>query len=86
VGLTQGLFIDKLRYMRNLIGLKELRENAETFITEVQKGKSFIVVRRSKPIFKISPPDEDDELWEPVINFTRINKKGVLLKALLSRL
>lgn len=72
--------------MRNLIGLKELRENAETFITEVQKGKSFIVVRRSKPIFKISPPDEDDELWEPVINFTRINKKGVLLKALLSRL
>ena len=45
--------------MKNsIIGLKELRENADTYISQVEKGKSFIVVRRSEPVFKISPPEE----------------------------
>ena len=76
-----------LNYMKNaLIGLKELRKNADTYISQIKKGKSFIVVRRSRPVFKISPPDEDSELWEPVIDFTKIKKGGILLKALLSRI
>jgi antitoxin (DNA-binding transcriptional repressor) of toxin-antitoxin stability system len=41
-----------------LIGFKELRENAEKYISEVKKGKSFTVLRRSKPIFNITPVDE----------------------------
>lgn len=72
--------------MKNFVGLKELRENADIYISEVQKGKSFIVVRRSKPVFKLSPPDEDAELWERVIDFTNIKKGGVELNGLLSRL
>ena len=72
--------------MENLIGLKELRENVDTYVSEVQRGKSFIVVRRSKPIFKLSPPAEDSELWERVIDFTKIRKGGVGVKDLLSRL
>ena len=72
--------------MENLIGLKELRENADTYISQIQKGRSFIAVRRSKPIFKISPPDEAAELWEEVIDFTKIKKGGVALSDLLSRL
>ena len=71
--------------MDNLIGLKELREDVNTYISEVKKGKSFIVVRRSKPIFKISPPDTE-ELWETVVDLTKIKKGGVALKDLLSRL
>lgn len=72
--------------MKNLIGLKELRKNANLYISEVQKGKSFIVVRRSKPIFKLSSPDEATELWESVVDFTKVKRGGVGLKDLLSRL
>ncbi len=46
--------------MSNIIGLKELRENMDTYISKVSKGESFIVVRRSKPVFKISMPESKD--------------------------
>lgn len=69
-----------------IVGLKELRENIESYISKVKKGGSFIVVRKSKPVFRISPPEEDAGLWEPVIDFTRIKKGGVALADLLSRL
>ena len=72
--------------MNNLIGLKELRENTDSYIAQVKKGKSFIVIRRSKPVFKLSPPDEDTELWERVVDFTKIKKGGVALRDLLSHL
>ena len=69
-----------------LIGLKELRENTEKYISEISKGKSFIVLRKSKPLFTISPPDEDESMWEPVIDFTKINKNGVSANIILKRL
>ncbi len=73
--------------MKNsIVGLKELRENIETYLSEVKKGKSFIVVRRSKPVLKISSPEDESELWERVVNFTKIEKKGVSIDKLLSRL
>ena len=72
--------------MNNFVGFKKLREHADTYITAVRKGQSFIVVRRSKPIFKISPPDDTAELWEEVIDFTKIKKGGIALRNLLSRL
>lgn len=69
-----------------IVGLKELRENIESYISKVKEGDSFIVVRKSKPVFKISPLEEDASLWEPVIDFTRIKKGGVAIADLLSRL
>ena len=41
--------------MPNIIGLKELRQNMPHYAQKVQKGQSFIVVKQSKPLFKISP-------------------------------
>lgn len=41
--------------MTNIIGLKELRQNMPHYAQKVQKGQSFIVVKQSKPLFKISP-------------------------------
>ena len=41
----------------NIVGLKELREDTEKYISQIEKGRSFTVVRRSKPIFKKSPVD-----------------------------
>ena len=73
---------------QKIIGLKELRENTENYISAVGKGKSFIVVRRSKPIFKVVPVDEwgDEGTWETIIDFTRIRKGGVLLDELIKKL
>ncbi|MEK7181016.1 MAG: type II toxin-antitoxin system prevent-host-death family antitoxin [Patescibacteria group bacterium] len=70
---------------KNIVGLKELRENVEDYISRVEKGQSFIVVRRSKPVFKISSPTEEDA-WETVVDFTKINKGGVSISGILSRL
>ena len=69
-----------------IVGLKELRENMEKYASLIKKGKSFIVVKRSKPLFKISSIDEDDKLWETVIDFTKLKKGGIPAEELLDRL
>ncbi len=68
-----------------IVGVKELRENLEKYINRVDKGESFTVVRRSRPVFKISPAEEEN-LWETVIDFTKIKKGGIDIKDLLARL
>lgn len=70
----------------SIVGLKDLRENINTYIKAVAKGRSFVVVRKSRPVFKISSLEEANELWEPVIDFTKIKKGGLALDRLLSRL
>ena len=62
-----------------IIGLKELRENMSTYIRHTEQGKSFTVVRRSRPIFKIMPIDKwgDEGTWETVVDFKKINPRGV---------
>ena len=71
---------------KSIVGLKELRKNINTYIREIERGKSFIVARKSRPVFKISPADEDDKLWEQVVDFTKIKKGGVKIQDILSRL
>ena len=46
------------------------------YADQVQKGASFIVMKRSKPLFRISPIDEDDG-WETVTDFTKYKKGGM---------
>jgi len=72
--------------MNKIVGLRELRENISDYAEKVERGKTFIVVRKSKPLFKICPFDEDNELWEEVADFTKIKKGGVAVDDLLSRL
>lgn len=72
--------------MQNIIGLRELRNNVGEYAKAVAKGESFIVVRQSKPLFKISPVTNEEENWEEVIDFTKIKKGGVKLDELLARL
>lgn len=69
--------------MEKIIGLKELRQNVQKYVSDVGRGNSFVVVRRSKPLFKLTPLEEE---WEEVIDFTKIRKGGVNIKELLSRL
>ncbi|MEK7478312.1 MAG: hypothetical protein AAB626_00085 [Patescibacteria group bacterium] len=70
----------------NIVGLKELRGNINAYISEVKNGASFIVMRRSKPVLKISSPEESSNLWETVADFTEINKNGVSAKEVLKTL
>lgn len=71
---------------KNIIGLKEFRENVESYAKKVKKGDYFIIVRRSKPLFKIVPlehEEEDDGRWETVIDFTKIRKGGVPIEQII---
>lgn len=70
--------------MDKLIGLKEFRENVESYTAKVNLGQSFIVLKKSKPVFKISPVDEGG--WEEVVDLTKIRRGGVNIKDLISRL
>ncbi|TSC89775.1 MAG: hypothetical protein G01um10143_265 [Parcubacteria group bacterium Gr01-1014_3] len=73
--------------MNKIAGLRELREHTEQYIDAIQKkGDSFVIVRRSKPIFKIVPLSEEDEIWEEVIDFTKIKKGGVPVEEVLAKL
>lgn len=88
VALTERLSSDKLGGMKDadIIGLKELREHVATYISRVKKGDSFIVVRRSKAVFRITSPEDDALLWEPVVDLTKIKNGGISLRRLLARL
>ena len=59
-----------------ILGLKELRENMQKYASLVEKGESFVVVKKSKPLFKIVSP-ESEEQWEMLADFTKINKNGI---------
>ncbi len=71
-----------------IIGLKDLRENMEKYITCVKNGASFTVLRRSSPIFEISPVGirEDEKMWETIADFTTIDTDGVSAREILRSL
>ena len=70
--------------MKNIVGLKELRLNMAKYSLTVAQGNSFIVFKQSKPLFKMSPIN--NEQWEEVVDFTKIKKGGVKIDEILSRL
>jgi len=71
--------------MENIIGLKELRQNVAKYARKVQAGESFTVFKHSKPLFKITPID-DDQRWEAAIDFTKFQPGGIDLEDILQRL
>lgn len=71
--------------MEQLIGLKDLRLNMNKYAAAVTAGRTFIVLKQNKPLFKISPV-KDEEQWETVIDFTKIRKGGIDVDELLTYL
>lgn len=71
--------------MAKIIGLKEFRTDVSKIAREVARGGSFVVVKRSKPLFRIAPLEEDSQ-WEEVADFTKIKKGGINIKDILKRL
>jgi len=72
--------------MENIVGLKKLRENFADYAEEVKKGRSFLVMKKSRPLFRITPADEGEEIWEEIIDFTKIKRGGVEIEDILTRL
>ena len=60
----------------------------DSYISQINKGRSFVVVRKSKPVFRLAPLDVwgDEGVWEKVVDFTKIKKGGVLLNDVLSKI
>ena len=69
---------------QSTVGLKELRQNMETYIKRVNDGESITVLRRSTPLFKITPVETEEAQWETVIDFTKETGRGVPIDELLS--
>ena len=54
-----------------IIGLKELRQNATEIAERVQKGESFTVVKRAKPVFDIIPSSQSSPKIDETKKWTR---------------
>ena len=44
--------------MSKIISMQDMRVSFATIADQAQAGETFVVVRNSKPVFKIVPPDE----------------------------
>ena len=65
------------------VGLKEFRQDVGKYV-EKARNSEVIIFKRSEPLFRVAPIDEDP--WEEVIDFTTIRKGGIDIDALLARL
>lgn len=70
--------------MNNIITLKDFRENVAKYAERVEQGDSLIVIKRSRPLFRIAPIDEG--VWEEAVDLTKIKRGGVRIEDLLARL
>ncbi len=75
-----------MKHKTNIIGLKELRENTDTYIKRVGNGESITVMRRSAPLFRMTPVDSEEMGWESVVDFTALDPQGVSAKDILASL
>ena len=66
-----------------IIALKDFRLNAQSYIDKVAKGESFVVVKRSRPAFRIDPIEEQ---WETIADFSDLPGGGLKLDEFISRL
>jgi prevent-host-death family protein len=66
-----------------IIALKEFRLNAQKYIDASSRGHSFIVVKRSRPVFRIEPMEEQ---WETIADFSALPGGGISAKKLLAAL
>ncbi|MEX1014068.1 MAG: hypothetical protein WDZ80_02825 [Candidatus Paceibacterota bacterium] len=54
--------------MKNLIPIKEIYKNLKEISKKAQQGDSFIVLKHSKPVFRILPPEDNFENYSYELN------------------
>lgn len=70
--------------MKNLVTLKEFREDVAKYAGRIARGETFVVTKRSRPLFRVEPVEEEG--WETVIDFTQFRKGGIPASQLLKML
>ncbi len=55
-----------------IVGIKELHKKLKKISDATEKGQSFLVVRNSKPVFKIEPIDNKKEKKYSLKDFKKI--------------
>ena len=66
-----------------IVPFKEFRLNALKYITALEKGQSFLVIKRSRPVFRLEPIGE---MWETIGDFSSVRGGGISAKKLLKAL
>ena len=74
-----------MRTTNNTVSLKELREQFPKYIEAIASGQSFTVIKRSKPIFQISPVNDQGN-WQTIADFTAVSEHGVSADQILDAL
>jgi len=57
----------------------------DKYIHQVSRVRSFLVMKKAKPVFNMTAPNEEQG-WEEVVDFTKIDKEGVDGREVLKRL
>ena len=60
----------------SIIGIKELHQNLKRVADAAMKGKSFTVVRDSKPVFRIEPIEMSQGKTRTIDDFLALKFKG----------
>lgn len=71
--------------LQSTISLKQLREQFPQVIDSIARGQSYTVMKRSKPVFQISPVADEGQ-WQTIVDFTEIDKQGVPIEDVLKGL
>ena len=66
-----------------IVPFKEFRLNAPKYIKMLEGGASFLVIKRSRPAFRLEPVSE---VWETIGDFSSVRGGGVSAKKLLQAL
>lgn len=77
VWCTLKVSLKEIKHM-TIIGLKELRQNISQIAERARSGESFMVVKRSKPVFEIrpvQPQGSKEEVEEWTKQYIKKNRK-----------
>ncbi|OGI71602.1 hypothetical protein A3J61_01655 [Candidatus Nomurabacteria bacterium RIFCSPHIGHO2_02_FULL_38_15] len=62
-----------------IVPFKEFRLNAPKYIKALEAGASFLVMKRSRPAFRLEPVFE---VWETIGDFSKLRGGGISAKKL----
>lgn len=51
-------------YMKNTVGIAELRQNLSKYLRRVERGERLLVTDRNKPVAELGPPPSSSRLDE----------------------
>ncbi len=66
-----------------ILAFKEFRLNAPKYIARLEKGESFLVMKRSRPAFRLEPVEE---VWENIGDFSKMPGGGISVEKLIKAL